>query len=223
MKKILVLLLCLFLVGCSSKPIDIEKSDAIEFKEIYESLNGQSDEDGIAYTTIEISEDNPMIISSNEEILEVLDNSGIILFAFPECPWCRLCLPVVLDAAKNNGIGKIYYLNNLNERNKYEVIDNQLVETEKGTEEYYQILEKLGDKATGYYFEDFDNETIKRVYFPTVVVIKNGEVLLLQSSCMDSHTDPYIPFTSEEYQELYNIYSEGFNKYKNTCSLNQAC
>ena len=43
------------------------------------------------------------------------------------CPWCRNALPVLFDAAKENDVETIYYMNILNERDSYVVEDKKLV------------------------------------------------------------------------------------------------
>ena len=72
-----------------------------------------------------------------EEIFDILDGTGIIYFGFPECPWCRNAVPVLLDAAEEVGIEKIYYI----------YIDNLLVISHHQIQFYFvmsiQRLKKL--------------------------------------------------------------------------------
>ena len=50
-----------------------------------------------------------------------------------------------------------------------------------GTDSYYKILDKLTDYLSDYYIEDSDkveyNTGVKRLYAPTVVAVKNGEIV----------------------------------------------
>ena len=44
--------------------------DAQKFKKEYEALNGQSNDAGVLHKTIEISENNPMIYATDEEVIQ---------------------------------------------------------------------------------------------------------------------------------------------------------
>ena len=79
-------------------------TDAIKFKEEYENLNSKD------YKKIEIPEDNQIKYSNYEEVVEIIENgTGVIYLGFPECPWCRNAVPVLLEAATETGIETIYY------------------------------------------------------------------------------------------------------------------
>lgn len=49
----------------------------------------------------------------------------------------------MLDAAKKLNIKTIYYLNLDNDKSKFKIEDDKLVETNHGTDEYYQLLDIL--------------------------------------------------------------------------------
>ena len=100
-----------------------EQTDALKFEEEYESLTGEK------YVKLDIPEDNPIVYADYDKLLEVIDNgTGIIYLGFPACPWCRSALPVLLDAAKENKVETIYYMNILNERDSYVVEDGKYIE-----------------------------------------------------------------------------------------------
>ena len=227
MKKVLLSLLIvvgLFLVaGCN------KETDALKFKEEYESLTGER------YAEISIPEDNPMVYADYDKLLEVIDNgTGIIYLGFPGCPWCRKALPVLLDAAKENNVETIYYMNILNERDSYVVEDNKLVyakdeegNEKKGTEGYFKLLKALDKHLTDYtvVFEDEEYETgEKRIYAPTVIFVRDGKVLGLHVSTVESHENPSEELTKKQYQELYDIYDEYIIDVKSgTCSIGTSC
>ena len=103
MKKILLCLMLVLLVGCTGT------TDAQKFKKEYEALNGQSNYAGVLHKTIEISENNPMIYATDEEVITMLESgTGIIYFGFPDCPWCRAALPVLLEAAEEELMTKVF-------------------------------------------------------------------------------------------------------------------
>ena len=92
------------------------ESMASRFKLEYESLNGQKTDDGREYMEVNINNDNKIVYADYKTIFDVLDGTGVIYFGFPECPWCRNAVPILLEAAEESGIKQIYYLNNHDDR-----------------------------------------------------------------------------------------------------------
>ena len=181
-----------------------------KFKKEYESLNGKKAENGQPYLKLTIDKENPIVYSNYKEIFDILDGTGIIYFGFPECPWCRNAVPVLLDAAEEVGIEKIYYMNNLEDRDVKELKDGKIVTTKKGTSNYYKLLEKLKDKASIY--KGLNDDSIKRLYYPTVIAVKNGEIIDTIVGTVDSQIDPYIPMTKKQKRELKGKYMEAIKK-----------
>lgn len=202
----LVLLSILFIKNLDAGMSQEENSDALKFKQEYESLNevrnGEKE-----YTSITIPDDNPMIYSSYEDIEKIITNgTGVIYFGFPKCPWCRNAVPVLIDAAKEVGLDKIYYFNALEIRDiKSLDQDGNIITEKEGTEEYKKLVELLYDHLEVY--EGLNDDTIKRLYFPTVVFVEDGKVLGIHISTVESQTDPNTSLTNSEYTELKNIYS----------------
>lgn len=209
MKKIIPLLIfILILTGCNKK----EETDSIKFKKEYESLNGKTNDYKKEYSSILIDENNPIVYVTYDEIINIIKNdTAIIYFGFPECPWCRTAIPVLLDSANEMGIDKIYYFNALSIRDKKSLDkDGNIIVEEEGTEEYKEIVKLLYDFLPSY--EGLNDETIKRLYFPTVVFIKNGKVVKSHIGTLDSQEDPYKKLTNEQYMELKEIYSDYINE-----------
>lgn len=203
--------------------------DALKFKKEYESLNGEE------YLEININKNNPIEYADYDKLLEVITNgTGIIYLGFPECPWCRNALPVLLDVAKDNKVDTIYYMNILNERDSYVVEDNKLVyaldeegNPKKGTEGYFKLLEAL-DKHLSDYVVSFDGKTYevgeKRIYAPTMIFVRDGKVVGLHVSTVDSQKNPKEKLTHEQYKELYSIYEDYINELESgTCSIGTYC
>jgi thiol-disulfide isomerase/thioredoxin len=199
------------------------QSDNIKFKEEYESLNDTYNEKtGKNYMSISIDEDNKIEYVDGEEVIDILENkTGVIYFGFPECPWCRNAVPVLIDAANELQIDKIYYYNALEIRDEKQLDDDgNVVTTKEGTKEYQKIIELLKDYLPAY--AGLNDDTIKRLYFPTVVFVKDGKVLGLHSSTVDSQEDPYVQLNQEQVEELKQIYIDGMNQvYEILCD--QAC
>ena len=101
MKKVLIysLIVSLFLTGCGTKKGNKkENKDAIKFKEEYKEIS--------------IKEKNPIKYSSLDEVLDIMNNkSGLILLCYSESNSCKDNIPVLLEAAYQTGLNKIYYLN----------------------------------------------------------------------------------------------------------------
>lgn len=242
MKKEKILLICvpilcvvIAILGFLKLDLTTENLDAINFKAEYEELNGKKVTDKLSYSTLEIDEDNPIKYSNFDEILDVIKNkTGVIYLGFPGCPWCRSALPVLLDAADENEIKTIYYMNILSERDTYVVEDKKLVyakddegNEKKGTKGYFKLLEALDKHLTEYVvsFEGKEYKTgEKRIYAPSVIFVKEGKVLGIQVSTVESHKSGFDKMTEEQIDELYGIYEDYMLEMKKTtCSSDDAC
>lgn len=209
MKKVVILVLFLCLItGCTEKG---EKTDAMKFKEEYEKLNGQKQEKGV-YSTITIPEDNAIIYSNVGEILSLLENgTGIIYFGYPECPWCRSAIGPLLNSANMVGIDHIYYVNAKDMRDQKHLDENgNIVIDKKGTEEYEDLLKALDIVLPSY--KGLKDDTTKRLYVPSVVFVKEGQIVKYHEGTVESQTDPNILLTEKEEKELVKIYSDAMHK-----------
>lgn len=212
MKKLLAGLLTLgvLLSGCQS--VD-KNSDAYKFQQEYESLNGVKKENGTgSYMEMEVDINNPMKYATIDEIMDVIQvDGGIIYFGFPECPWCRNAVPVLIEAAQETEVETIYYYNAREGRDTLKLKDDGTIEVikEKG-EDYERIYNALYDSLNVY--DGLEDETIKRLYFPTVFFIKDGEVISMHESTLDSQTDSSIPLTKEQHDELKQIYTDAIKE-----------
>lgn len=220
MKKLLMILLVglLALSGCAqtqpNTPNQNEEvnhtQDAIDFKTEYESFNGQQTSSGKDYLNLELPEENPMVYATYDEVMNLLENgTGVIYFGYPTCPWCRSIVSVLVESAKENRVDEILYFNAKDYRDVKRL--NELGEIEITTqakEGYYELVEALGEHASVY--EGLEDESIKRLYFPTVVFVKEGEIILFHEGSVDSQEDPYIALDEEQRNELKKIYKDGF-------------
>lgn len=207
---IIILLLVVIAIIVNNK-FDVN-NDSVKFKEEYELLNNQDTGYGKQYKKLNISKDNPIVYTTFDEIFDILeDGTGVIYFGFPECPWCRALLPELLTAAENVGIEKIYYLNCKEDRDIKKLDDDGNVITEKqGTPNYYKLIEKLGKYFWTY--DGLNDESIKRLYFPTVVIVKDGEVKDIHIDVLDGLDDPYRDLTKNEKTKLQGILEEKLQK-----------
>ena len=205
---LMVLLLAIILIKNLGTLDDssIKNNDAKEFKQEYENLNGVINGDK-TIKAINIPEENPMVYATYEEIEDVITNkTGVIYFGFPECPWCRNAVPVLIDAANEVGVDKIYYFNALEIRDIKSLDDaGNIVVEKEGTEEYKKLVQLLYDYLGEY--EGLNDPTIKRLYFPTVLFVKDGNIIGSHMGTVDSQENPYVSLTNSEYEQLKDIYS----------------
>ena len=208
----IILCLVVLVIGIISFIYLRPESMETHFKLEYESLNGKND-----YIDVNIPSDNNIVYADYEQIFDILDGTGVIYFGYPECPWCRNAVPVLIEAAKE---AEIYYLNNNEDRDTKTLKDGKVVTEKEGTDNYNKLLEKLGDKASTY--EGLEDNSIKRLYFPTLVVVKNGEITDYIEGTVDSQKDPQKPLNEKQKKELKDKYTKTMKKLK-TCNQNSKC
>jgi len=207
-----IIILLLVVIGIIINNKMNVKDDSIKFKEEYEVLNNQDTGYGKKHKEVNIDKNNPMVYTTFDEIFDILeDGTGIIYFGFPECPWCRALLPELLTVADDLGIDKIYYLNCKEDRDIKKLDDDGNVVTEKeGTPNYNKLIEKVGKYFWSY--DGLNDESIKRLYFPTVLIVKDGEVKDIHIDVLDGFDDPYRDLTKDEKNKLHGILEEKLEK-----------
>ena len=137
----------------SHVPASPQPSDAARFKAAYSR----------------VANDNRFVFASASEVLEKFESgSGLIFLGFQQCPWCQQLVPLVDDAAKAEGLDRIYYLDIRHAR-----------ETNDAT--YKKLVEKLKPHLRT------DENGQPRVYVPDVTALKDGRVVghFLQETTAD--------------------------------------
>lgn len=184
-------------------------SDGERFKQEYEELND-------SHLEVNIDSDNMIKYIGLEEAIDIIKNdTGVIYFGYPSCPWCRNAVPVLLDAASSTSLDTIYYVDAYNIRDVKEIDDGNIVTTNEGDRLYDDLLEVLDDILDPYTLTLDNGEVIdlgeKRLYVPMVLFVKDGEVVSYHLSTVDSQEDPSISLNDSQRDELYNIYLDGIN------------
>lgn len=205
MKKIEIIVIALIslflLTGCVDKT-----SDAYEFKTEYESINNKDNGHGKKYRKLNISNDNPFVYSTIEDILDKVNNKEtfIVYFGFKECPWCRSIIEELIHAAKDNKVDKIYYVDVLNIRDVKEVDDNgNITTTKEGNSAYMELIEKFSNVLSDYNLNDtYMGE--KRIYAPNIIAVSNGEAIQMEEGISEELTDPYSKLTEKMKKYTYN-------------------
>jgi thiol-disulfide isomerase/thioredoxin len=210
----------------------VATADMLRFKGEYEALNGSIVNDTLTYKTITIPEFNLIKYVTPEEILKIAENgTGLIYFGFPQCPWCRQMMPLLIDIALDMGLDTIYYLDLLhyNIRTTWQLDENGVPEMIDSGHDRYQdlltafhsVLEPL--PLNPFHLRDASGNWINtgemRIFVPTVVAIRNGEIVAshvytVPASFPLNATNPdwnpndnqWQPLSAEETQELRTIY-----------------
>ncbi|MBR2832824.1 MAG: hypothetical protein IKE75_00015 [Bacilli bacterium] len=222
-KKILFLLLILTIVGITGCE---KKEDAMKFKKEYESFNGKSNE-YFDYRELSIDEENPFIFSTDEEIVEKIENkeSFIVYFGDPQCPWCRSVIEQAIKSAKGNGINKIYYVrfwDGFHEeliRDVYELDeDNNPVLKQKGSKAYTKLLKYLDNVLNEYTLKDKEGNKIstdeKRIFLPNFVAVVKGKAKKLIDGISEKQEEYNGKLTKEIIKDESKIFNDFFKKYK---------
>ena len=226
MKKIIYIIFVFALVfivsGCG-------KTDSVKFKKEYENLNGKIASSDNKYQDISIPKKNPIKYATAEEIIDLIKNgSGVIYFGFPECPWCRMAVPALLESAEKIGIEEILYMNMTDERDTLSIDKNGDIITEKkGTVGYKKLLEALEEYLDDYNVNDKDGNSIftgeKRIYVPLVIFVRNGKIIGTHADTIPVQDEnPYMVLNSSQKEELLNIYLELMNQI-NMCDDTPGC
>lgn len=198
-------------------------NDIEEFISEYESYNGEQINDN-DILEVDLNEDAIVYITSAEDIIDImLEEDALIYFGFSTCPWCRNMIDVLLDAAENKDQA-IYYVDIKSIRNIYSVEEGLIVESTVGEDAYYDILEIFGDYLSDYIVYDEDgveyNTNTTRLYGPTLITVKEGELLDIYVGTHEEVTDPYTALTDEQYDELYTEFNNMINDLQNlSCGL----
>lgn len=183
--------------------------DALNFEKEYEKLNNRvNSNNNKVYPTVDISSDNPIKYSNYDEIFQILESgTGVIYLGFPECPWCRNLVPVLLSAAKEVELDTLYYLNISEDRDLLLLDENKNIITEKeGNKKYFELVSKLDQILDEYILTANDGSEVKtgekRIYLPLVIFVKNGEIVGYHDGTVESQEDPYVALTDRENEEL---------------------
>ena len=206
----LIVIISLVVVGCSK-----EKTDAMKFKEEYESVNNKVNEHTKKENReLNIPKNNPIVYATAEDIVKRIDNKEtfIVYFGFAECPWCRSVIEQLLKVAEEKKVEKIYYVDVLNIRDVREIAeDGAITTTTEGSKGYMDLLTRLDSVLADYTLTDENDEEVsaeeKRIYAPNVVAISRGEAIQLETGISPKLTDPYSKLTD-------NIKKYAYNKFK---------
>ncbi len=201
MKKLMVCLLSLLMLfGCTSNK---ELTDGERFKQEYEAYNGQKDDHGNQYTSIEINADSTIKYATEDNIEELLlRGTHVVYLGWPTCGWCRRAIPVLIDTVNEYSGVNLYVYNIKEARDEYEKgTDSSSAKLYKTIAEAIDLCDlKLDD-----IFQRYEDGTLKLVS-SAVYFVKDGSIVAIHKRTVDSHLDSYEPLTTAQQNELADIY-----------------
>ena len=211
-----------------------DTTDALKFKNEYESLNGKDTSTGDhKYRSIEIADDNPFVYATADSIADMMDNKDtfLVYFGFDSCPWCRSVVPTLVKVAKDLNVNNIYYVSVKDIRDTKEIDDEGNIETTKeGSEGYYKLIDKMSNVLADYELTDKDDNTVsadeKRIFAPNVVLVVKGEATKLTEGISEDQNDGYMELTDDMINDTYKQFEEILNEYKENdtlCEDRQGC
>ena len=227
MKKtvIYILIVAFIILGVSGCKKDPKNNYALEFKKEYESLNGVVNKNGKEHRTIKISEDNPYIKTTPEEIVKKIEKKETfyLYVGDPLCPWCRSVLEKSIEVAKKKGVKEIYYIDIWDDegneilRDKYELQDGKPVKIVDGTKEYEKLLEYFWAVLDDYTLTNDKGEKVevgeKRIYAPNYFRINKGEVEAKVEGISEYQKDSREELTKEILEAEENLFDVLFVDY----------
>ena len=230
MKKILLSVVLIFMIftltACGN--------DALKFKEDYEGMNGKVNASGKGHRTVEISEENPFVYATDEEIVKMIENNETfyVYFGSTLCPWCRSVIEKFIEVANEKGVKKVYYVDiwdsegNEIMRDKYKVNDEGTLEVVvEGTESYRKLLAYF-DSVLSTYNLTVDGNKIstgeKRIYAPNFIYVEDGEAKDLVEGISDKQKDSREELTEEMLKDEENIFNNFF-KESDVCKIDSKC
>lgn len=122
-----------------------------------------------------------------EEAIAFFENGkdGLLYFGFPDCPWCQEVVPLLEQAAKDNGIDVYYIQTRDDERNR--------LYTDSQKE---RIIPYISD-----YIRDND-EGVPTLYVPLVLAVKEGKVISGHQGTVEDHDAKTRPMSEEEKEQV---------------------
>ena len=106
-----------------------------------------------------VPNENVFVYKTHNEINELLEKgTGVVYLGFPECPWCQAYVPYLNEVAMELDIKEIAYFNIKESR-------------ANDTVAYRKTVDLLKE------FLPTNDEGIKRIYVPEVVVVEDGKIL----------------------------------------------
>lgn len=180
MKKLMMLVLCAFMLGCTPKE---------KYKLDYVT-------DGSISQFTEITDKEPSIKEiSLPSAITFFENkySGVMVFAKPDSRYSQKAFAVLNQAAKDAGV-TVYYVD----------VSRKFYKTDEEFMQYREKVEEFIDKT---YLENPKGGT--SLYIPDVMAVKDGAVVDFHVGILEDYDIDVNPeMTEEQYKTIYTIYAD---------------
>lgn len=194
-------------------------TDGAKFKRSYESYNNKKVDDTHKYQKLKIKKKNKVKNVTIEEAIDILENkTGLIYFGFPNCPYCRGILPILLDTLEKSNLTELYYLDMTNLRDEYKVEDGRAIQSKSADASYYELLSLLNNYLDDYIVTDENGIEYeageKRLYVPLVVGVQEGFIVEAHNGSveLDENQNPFDPLTKSQIGELEVVFQNIIDK-----------
>ena len=196
---IIVLILCYIAFNWEKETVIDETpsytitNDSLKFKKEFEANNDKKNK-----VNISIKNYSTVTYSSYEEIFKKLesDESYILFFASSTDENSRIMASILVDKALTLK-EDIYYLDITNDVDKKELTKDGKIKTIIiGSDNYYELVKKLNGYLPSY--EGLKDDTIKRVYIPTVVFVSKGKIIKMVNIPSEIDNRKYSKTLSDE-------------------------
>lgn len=209
MKRWLAVLLAMLLVMGTCVYALADKDDSKRFAQEYEAENGSLDGTGLyVLPELDLADYVPFDYEEFDDVVELLtEDTGVLYLGFPTCPWCRALIPALIDAWNlTNSKEEITYYNIHDLRPVRSLDEEGNVITEKEADpKYDRLVELMYDHLRP--FEGSNDESIKHIYVPMVVFVRNGNIEYAHIGTVDGH-ERGETMTDEEYNGLVQMLAE---------------
>lgn len=199
----ILILLMITLVGCQKAALD-------PFKEQYEAVNGTKSSSGKTFFPVSIPNENVYYFARDVDIQDLIKGgTGVILFGFADCPWCRNLVEVIDEAAKAVHLDKVWYLDVKSIRDMKKMNGDSVVVEKEGTKIYQEMLQAWHNDLPKY---EGINDDSRRIYSPLILVVVEGKVVGSHVGTLDEQTDPFVKLTDAQRESLLTTFKDLFSK-----------
>lgn len=190
LKTVILLLACGAMSACSVQNEHSSKDTKSPQKEqeVQKNLGSKADMSG--YDKLK-TKDHHFITSSMNELLQAEKNkkSGVYYMGYVDCPWCQDAVPVLEDAAKEEGI----YIHYVAIRDKA----HNVTFDEKTKEQFFAWASNSLPK---------DDQGKPTLYVPFVIAMKDGKIVQTHDGTVNGHDANKRDLTENEKTKLKEIY-----------------
>ena len=199
MKKLFIMLLVLFMAGCSMTTPEPEPTPSTGSHGCsVVAPCGDEKADMSAYENF-MDTDHVFVSATFEDALKAIENDQtfILYTGFSTCPWCLEAMPILNEVAKEFD-ATVSYINTRPDHTReseLRVSDNP---------DYVQFVEVMDAVLS----TNEDGE--KHLYVPFVFFIKEGELVAWHEDTFPEHDAHERTMTEDEIERLTEIYRDGF-------------